>query len=326
MSSITRDPFEELPFYRETVAEVVKLGGRIRRLEEAAGVSDLQASDPTVSKRPKPCLVCGVTGARHGVGDHFNVDHVYQVTPDPTVSDGATFEEDVEAELVFHREALPAKPGVCMCGHTWPCLVLDLIAALQADRALIETKDAEIERLKRVRMSYKLAAESRGLEMDEAQSEAARYREALERIASCEARVAETVVNIARAALECSAPAKAVTKLEAENVDLHKIASSVAGIHKRALKAEARVEELREALERIAGHTWSTHSCGTCHPCIARAALEGSAPAVEVKQMVRLSIPGNACTNCGTVIGPLLSCPGCGWVDPVTKAPEEPSR
>jgi hypothetical protein len=63
---------------------------------------------------------------------------------DPTVSDGATFEEDVEAELVFHREALPARPGACVCGHTWPCLVLDIIAALRADRALIEAKNAEI--------------------------------------------------------------------------------------------------------------------------------------------------------------------------------------
>lgn len=34
----------------------------------------------------------------------------------------------------------------------------------------------------------------------------------------------------------------------------------------------------------------------------------------------RLSIPGNACTQCGAVIGQSLTCPGCGWVDPPTRA------
>lgn len=34
---------------------------------------------------------------------------------------------------------------------------------------------------------------------------------------------------------------------------------------------------------------------------------------------VRLSIPGDLCTNCGTKMGESLVCPGCGWVDPMTK-------
>lgn len=35
----------------------------------------------------------------------------------------------------------------------------------------------------------------------------------------------------------------------------------------------------------------------------------------------RLSIPGNECVHCGAVIGASLECPGCGWLDPLTKHP-----
>ena len=34
----------------------------------------------------------------------------------------------------------------------------------------------------------------------------------------------------------------------------------------------------------------------------------------------RLSIPGNACVHCGTIIErTTIVCPGCGWVDPITR-------
>jgi hypothetical protein len=35
--------------------------------------------------------------------------------------------------------------------------------------------------------------------------------------------------------------------------------------------------------------------------------------------VTRLSIPGNACVHCGTTISQDLECPGCGWIDPLTK-------
>jgi hypothetical protein len=35
--------------------------------------------------------------------------------------------------------------------------------------------------------------------------------------------------------------------------------------------------------------------------------------------MKRLSIPGNLCVHCDAVMGELLTCPGCGWNDPLTK-------
>lgn len=34
----------------------------------------------------------------------------------------------------------------------------------------------------------------------------------------------------------------------------------------------------------------------------------------------RLSIPGNVCSHCGTVVTESLQCQGCGWVDPVTES------
>lgn len=40
----------------------------------------------------------------------------------------------------------------------------------------------------------------------------------------------------------------------------------------------------------------------------------------------RMSIPGNACTRCGTTIGKELVCSGCGWVDPPTKRQESMHR
>ena len=67
---------------------------------------------------------------------------------------------------------------------------------------------------------------------------------------------------------------------------------------------------------------------------------EGDAPTIELKvaflkelveeieeflvpvipgAIVRLSIPGYLCTNCGTKMGHELKCSGCGWVDPMTK-------
>jgi len=38
--------------------------------------------------------------------------------------------------------------------------------------------------------------------------------------------------------------------------------------------------------------------------------------------IVRLSIPGNSCVHCGAIVTKDLKCPGCGWIDPVTKKPE----
>lgn len=40
--------------------------------------------------------------------------------------------------------------------------------------------------------------------------------------------------------------------------------------------------------------------------------------------MKRLSIPGNLCVHCDTVMTGSLVCPGCGWVDPLTKRPPTP--
>lgn len=40
---------------------------------------------------------------------------------------------------------------------------------------------------------------------------------------------------------------------------------------------------------------------------------------VRNNTIVRLSIPGYLCTNCGTKMGDPVTCPGCGWVDPMTK-------
>lgn len=37
---------------------------------------------------------------------------------------------------------------------------------------------------------------------------------------------------------------------------------------------------------------------------------------------VRLSIPGNVCVHCGTVMGKEVRCKGCMWMDPMTVAPE----
>jgi transcription initiation factor TFIIIB Brf1 subunit/transcription initiation factor TFIIB len=46
----------------------------------------------------------------------------------------------------------------------------------------------------------------------------------------------------------------------------------------------------------------------------------GSIPAnTQTNNIVRLSIPGNVCTICGTIMGESLVCPGCSWVDPLTK-------
>jgi hypothetical protein len=42
----------------------------------------------------------------------------------------------------------------------------------------------------------------------------------------------------------------------------------------------------------------------------------------EQYSMVRLSVPGNVCVHCGTVIGQPLQCPGCDWVDPLTRSPD----
>lgn len=36
----------------------------------------------------------------------------------------------------------------------------------------------------------------------------------------------------------------------------------------------------------------------------------------------RLSIPGNVCVHCEAVMTQKLRCPGCGWVDPMTKQPD----
>ena len=35
--------------------------------------------------------------------------------------------------------------------------------------------------------------------------------------------------------------------------------------------------------------------------------------------ITRLSIPGNECTHCGTIMTEKLKCPGCGWNDPMTR-------
>ena len=37
--------------------------------------------------------------------------------------------------------------------------------------------------------------------------------------------------------------------------------------------------------------------------------------------VVRMSIIGNECVHCGTIITENLKCDGCGWVDPVTRKP-----
>lgn len=37
--------------------------------------------------------------------------------------------------------------------------------------------------------------------------------------------------------------------------------------------------------------------------------------------MHRVSIVGHLCVRCGATIGASVVCPGCGWIDPMTKAP-----
>lgn len=43
-------------------------------------------------------------------------------------------------------------------------------------------------------------------------------------------------------------------------------------------------------------------------------------------EIIRLSIVGNECVHCGTVMTEQIQCSGCGWVDPLTRSPkkEEP--
>lgn len=47
-------------------------------------------------KHPKPCVICGVDGDHHG--EHFNVDHTYQV------------------ELIDDRSGRPFEPWCPYCG------------------------------------------------------------------------------------------------------------------------------------------------------------------------------------------------------------------
>lgn len=39
-------------------------------------------------------------------------------------------------------------------------------------------------------------------------------------------------------------------------------------------------------------------------------------------KIIRLSIPGNECTHCGTIMTEKLKCTGCGWYDPSTRSPK----
>lgn len=51
-----------------------------------------------------------------------------------------------------------------------------------------------------------------------------------------------------------------------------------------------------------------------------RLSKDGSvAHGVTAPPMERLSVPGEACAFCGTVIGQPMKCEGCGRVDPLTK-------
>ena len=47
--------------------------------------------------------------------------------------------------------------------------------------------------------------------------------------------------------------------------------------------------------------------------------LVHSLPPFDQEGVRRLSIPGNLCTQCDAVMGEPLACPGCGWIDPLTK-------
>jgi len=47
--------------------------------------------------------------------------------------------------------------------------------------------------------------------------------------------------------------------------------------------------------------------------------LVHSLPPFDQEGVRRLSIPGNLCVQCDAVMGEPLACPGCGWIDPLTR-------
>jgi cell division protein FtsB len=153
---------------------------------------------------------------------------------DPTVSDGATFEEMVEKVAIdLHLRTCTTVDEYDRC-HLLDAVeislwtgcggrkahrdyfrnmaryafaaagVPDLLAAHQADRALIEAKDAEIEELRRENNR----AVDRFYDMKTEAATAERYRKALERINTPGSiLMAHQLRAIARAALEGSEPA-----------------------------------------------------------------------------------------------------------------------
>lgn len=38
----------------------------------------LPQPEPSGTRHTDPCAICGVDGDHHGIGEHFNVDHLYQ--------------------------------------------------------------------------------------------------------------------------------------------------------------------------------------------------------------------------------------------------------
>lgn len=62
------------------------------------------------------------------------------------------------------------------------------------------------------------------------------------------------------------------------------------------------------------------HAYSTTQRIVAKTKSKPAPPQVDKSTLVhRLSIPGNTCVHCGTVMGERLKCPGCGWIDPATK-------